>query len=84
MVEVDPAPPISATPPPDFFVKHIKEIEDIGEPINPCFFTYTNTNPTDWYIYYFDLFIYLFIYLFFFSLGGYSKNMMEFEDFGIP
>jgi len=53
MVEVDLAPPISATPPPDFFVKHIKEIEDIGEPINPCFFTYTNTNPTDWYIYYF-------------------------------
>jgi len=40
--------PISDIPPEDFFAKHIKEIEGVGEPMNPCFFTTAHTDPTNW------------------------------------
>ena len=49
MSNVGDAEVISETPPEDFFARHVKGIEDIGEPINPCFFTNSQTDPTNWY-----------------------------------
>ena len=49
MSSVGDAAAISEIPPTDFFAKHSKKIEDIGEPTNPCFFTNSQINPTDWY-----------------------------------
>ena len=49
MPSIGDAAAISDTPPTDFFAKHSKKIEDIGEPTNPCFFTNSQINPTDWY-----------------------------------
>jgi len=40
--------PISEVAPEDFFAKHVKEIEDIGEPMNPCFFINSRTDPVNW------------------------------------
>ena len=40
---------ISETPPENYFAKHVNEIEDIGEPVNPCFFIHSQTDPTNWY-----------------------------------
>lgn len=40
---------IPEEPPPHFFDKHIEYIEDIGEPTNPCFFTSSSINPSNWY-----------------------------------
>jgi len=40
---------INETPPENFFARHVKGIEDIGEPVNPCFFTNSQTDPTNWY-----------------------------------
>jgi len=45
------AAPIEDEPPNGFFAKHLKAIEDIGEPINPCFFIHSQTDPTNWYVY---------------------------------
>ena len=33
-----------------FFDKDIEYIEDIGEPTNPCFFTSSSIDPTNWYV----------------------------------
>ena len=40
---------IPETPPPEFFRSNVNEIEDIGEPINACFFTKSHSDPTNWY-----------------------------------
>jgi len=40
---------INETPPENIFIKHIVEIEDIGEPVHPCFFTNSQVDPTHWY-----------------------------------
>ena len=41
--------PIAETPPSDFFQKDQgSHIEDIGEPINPCFFVNNSIDPTNW------------------------------------
>jgi len=45
---VEASTPIDERPPLDFFAKYAKEIEDIGEPINPCFFVKHQTDPTNW------------------------------------
>ena len=39
---------ISDNPPKGYFAKHVHLIADIGEPVNPCFFTNSNTNPANW------------------------------------
>ena len=41
--------PIAETPPADFFQKDQgSHIDDIGEPINPCFFVNNSIDPTNW------------------------------------
>jgi len=75
---------ISATPPENIFIKHIKEIEDIGEPVHPCFFTNSHIDPTHWYSFlHLSLLSSCQSLVLFFS-GGCLRNMMEFEDSGIP
>jgi len=41
-------PPIPEEPPTEFFKRHTDYIEDIGEPMNPCFFNQSNIDPTNW------------------------------------
>ena len=48
MLKVEEGIPINDSPPPGFFDKQVKEVEDIGEPINACFFTNSSINPTNW------------------------------------
>jgi len=44
----DQGTPINESPPSGFFDKQITQIEDIGEPINACFFTNSSINPSNW------------------------------------
>ena len=55
MVPVDSAEPISEAPPANFFSKHVTQIEGVGEPINPCFFVNSQTDPTNWYVFTYNL-----------------------------
>jgi len=61
MSKVAEKPSIPETPPDNFFAKHVNEIEDIGEPVNPCFFTQVQTDPTNWWV---SQIILVFIYWF--------------------
>ena len=48
MIPIEEGTMISNEPPDGYFAKHVVEIEDIGEPVNPCFFTNSRINPTNW------------------------------------
>jgi len=48
MAAVDSADAIESSPPPNFFAKYTRNVEGIGEPMHPCFFTTTQTDPTNW------------------------------------
>ncbi len=50
MADIDPTEPITEDPPEGFFSRHVTDIADIGEPINPCFFVTGQTDPTNWYL----------------------------------
>jgi len=40
--------PIPSDPPSGVLEKQIPQVEDIGQPTTACFFTRTNTDPTNW------------------------------------
>jgi len=41
--------PIPDAPPPDFWESTTDTIEDVGEPVSPCFFINTDIDPAGWY-----------------------------------
>jgi len=55
------ADPIPDEPPPDFFKKEVDEIEDIGEPINACFYINSRTNPTNWLVLFAEIVLFVFL-----------------------
>ena len=79
MIAVKDAPAISDTPPTNFFGKHGDTIEGVGEPMNASFFTNSQISPEGWYYVPLRKCV-----LNCASSGGCLRNMMEFEDSGIP
>ena len=68
--------------PPNFLDRYKKkEVEGVGEPMTACFLTGVHSDPTNWYLNFYQTHL---AYLNFVSLkGGCLKSMMECERFGI-
>lgn len=74
------AEPIPNEPPPDYFKEHIDYIEDIGEPMNPCFFVNTDIDPTNWFVFLSLFFFFPSLFIFFAFLLPYSFSFFRFNS----